>query len=185
MAAAVREIRRSCRPARSCRCARRLRSTCCRSSAGLPSTSRGWRSRHIRPHSRSRRRRRCSAMIARMTSFAVTLRGSVPSIEIRIVFGFFSQTVWVASDVAKLVAAADRHGERATGAIGRGVGIVAGDQHAGLREAELRRDHMRDALVADGTSRHAAGRTPWRSRPASRRRGGSPDWACRRGRARG
>ena len=36
-------------------------------------------------------------MIARITSFAVTASGSVPSIEIRIVAGFFSHTVWVAT----------------------------------------------------------------------------------------
>ena len=57
---ALRDSRRSSHRARPCRTARRPRSTCCTASAVLPSTARGSRSRQIRSHGRSRRRRRCA-----------------------------------------------------------------------------------------------------------------------------
>ena len=47
----------------------------------------------------------------------------------------------------ELVAAADWNGKRAACAIRGGVGVVAGDQHARLGNAQLRRDHMGDALI--------------------------------------
>ena len=47
-AAGPSDRRRSSRPARSCRRARRPRSTCCRPSCGLPSKARGSPRRHIR-----------------------------------------------------------------------------------------------------------------------------------------
>ena len=87
-------------------------------------------------------------MIDRITSFAVTAGGSAPSTEMRNVFGFFSQTGLRRDHMTKLVAAADRDRQRAAGAVGRGVGIVAGDQHARLRDAQLGRDDMGDALIA-------------------------------------
>ena len=42
---------------------------------------------------------------------------------------------------------ADRHRQRAQRAVGRGVRVAAGDRDARLREAQLRPDHVHDALA--------------------------------------
>ncbi len=76
---------------------RRPRSTCCTASAGPPSTGRGWRSRHTRSRARSRRPRRSSAMIARITSLPVTPGASAPSTVMRMVLGLRCHSVCVAS----------------------------------------------------------------------------------------
>src|SRR5262245_8429574 len=49
--------------------------------------------------------------------------------------------------MSKLVTAADRNGERATGTIGGRMGVIAGNEHAGLGDAQFRRDDVRDTLV--------------------------------------
>src|SRR2546430_371356 len=51
------------------------------------------------------------------------------------------------SNVAHL-GGADAEGDRADGAVGRGVAVAARDRHAGLREAELGTDHVHNALLA-------------------------------------
>jgi hypothetical protein len=55
------------------------------------------------------------------------------------------------------LARADPEGERAEGAVRRGVGVAADDGHPGLGHAELRPDHVHDALApgAERVDRHA------------------------------
>ena len=60
---------------------------------------------------------------------------------------------------------------------GRGVGVAAHDRHARLRDAELRPDHVDDALAAVSRARRAARRTPrscGRARRAARARARRP-----------
>ena len=45
---------------------------------------------------------------------------------------------------------ADAEGDRAEGAVGRGVRVAAGDRGAGLGDALLRADDVDDALLAGG-----------------------------------
>ena len=46
------------------------------------------------------------------------------------------------------LAGADAEGDRTKGTVGGGVGVAAGDGHARLGEAQLRGDHVHDALTA-------------------------------------
>ena len=55
------------------------------------------------------------------------------------------------------LARADAEGQRAEGAVGRGVRVAADDRHPRLGEAELRAHDVNDALIraAEGEERHA------------------------------
>ncbi len=75
------------RPGRSCRRARRPRSTCCILSCAPPSRARECPSRDIRSHGPCRPTRPRWPMIARIKSLAVTPAGSSPSTLIAKVFG--------------------------------------------------------------------------------------------------
>ena len=61
--------------------------------------------------------------------------------------GAVRRTYNMPDDEAQLIRVADRHRQRAQSALGRGVRIRASNQQARLREPELRRDHVGDALA--------------------------------------
>ena len=86
-------------------------------------------------------------MMARMMSFAVTPVGSLPSTEMRKVFGLRLRQRLRGQHVLHF-AGADAERQRAERAVGRGVRVAADDGHAGLGDAELRPDHVHDALLA-------------------------------------
>ncbi len=90
-------------------------------------------------------------MTARMMSLAVTPGRRVPSTLMAMVLNGFRDSVWVAM-TCSTSDGADAHREGAEGAVGGGVRVAADHGHAGLGEAQLRADHVDDALlgVAEG-----------------------------------
>ena len=86
------------------------------------------------------------AMIARITSLALTPAPSPPLTLISMFLAGAWIRVWVAKHVLDL-GGADAEGERAHRAMRGGVAVAADDGHAGLAQALLRPDDVDDALV--------------------------------------
>ena len=75
-------------------------------------------------------------------------RRSLPLKLTRIVFGLRSSSVWVASTCSTSVVPMPQP-QAPTAAVGRGMAVAAHHRHAGQHDAELGRDDVDDALVAD------------------------------------
>ena len=86
-------------------------------------------------------------MMARMMSFAVTPRGRLPCDVDLHRFRFVLRKALRGEHVLHF-ARPDAECERAHRAVRGGVAIAADDRVAGLRDAELRPDHVDDALIA-------------------------------------
>ncbi len=86
-------------------------------------------------------------MMARMMSLAVTPRGSSPSTAMRKVLGLDCGSVCVASTCSTSLVPMP-NAKRPECAVRRGVRVAADDGHARLGEAQLRADHVHDALLA-------------------------------------
>ena len=128
--------------------ARRPRSTCWRRSSGPPSRARGWPRRRTRRRGPWRPRRRLCAIRPRIRSFA---RDAAPGLARRSVTRIAVRALLrqrLRGQHVLDLARADAEGERAEGAVRRGVRVAADDRHAGLRDAELGPDHVDDALTA-------------------------------------
>ena len=119
--------RRSSRRARSCPRGRPPRSTCCRPSCALPWTwprmtgpaySMAWPTPPPAP---------ILAMMARITSLAVTPAGRVPVTVMRIALRLLLPEALGGQHVLDL-GRADAEGERAEGSVGRGVRVAADEQ---------------------------------------------------------
>ena len=93
-------------------------------------------------------------MTASTMSLAVTPGASSPSTVTAIVFGPHLGQRLGGQHVLDL-AGADAEGQRAEGAVGRGVAVAADDRHAGLGPALLGPDDVDDALV--GVAHRVAG----------------------------
>ena len=87
-----------------------------------------------------------SPMMARMMSLAVTPGGSAPSTRDAHVLGLVLDQRLGGEHVLDL-GGADAVGERAEGAVGRGVAVAADDGRARQGEALLRPDDVDDALA--------------------------------------
>ena len=87
-----------------------------------------------------------SPMMARMMSLAVTPSGSAPSTRDAHVLGLALDQRLGGEHMLDL-GGADAVGERAEGAVRRGVAVAADDGHAGQGEALLRADDVDDALA--------------------------------------
>ena len=93
-------------------------------------------------------------MMASTTSLAVTPAGRSPSTVTAMVAGRVLGERLGGEHVLDL-ARADAEGQRADGAVGRGVAVAADDGHPRLGEAQLGPDHVHDALV--GVAHRVAG----------------------------
>ena len=86
-----------------------------------------------------------SPITDRMMSLALTSGGSLPSMTARMFFDLR----WISVCVASTCSTSDVPipiGERAEGAVGRGVAVAADNHGARQRETLLRSDHVADAL---------------------------------------
>ena len=137
----------SSRRRRSARPARPIRSTCSRPSCGLPSRAPGSPRRRTRRHGCVAPAAVSCAISPRIMSFGPTpIARRARERDAHGVRALLRQRLR-GQHVLDL-ARADAECERAEGAVRRGVRIAADDRHAGLRDAELRADHVDDALAA-------------------------------------
>ena len=105
--------------------------------------------------------------MARITSLAVTPSGRLPSTRDAHVLGRLLDQRLRGQHVLDL-RGADAEGQRAEGAVRRGVAVAAHDGHARQGQALLGADHVDDAAARSRPCRNRARRTRRRSSPASR-----------------
>src|SRR5262249_37290019 len=86
------------------------------------------------------------AMIARITSLALTPGPRRPSTEMRIVAGFFCHRLWGASTGSASLQP-NPHAGAPEGAVGRCVRVAADERDAGHGQPLLRADHVHDAAA--------------------------------------
>ncbi len=135
--AAARRTRRSSRRGRSCPPGRRPRSSCCRPSSGPPSRAPRSRGRRTRRVADRRRRRRVWPIVARIRSLARDAGAELARVaDPHRARPLLDQAL--GREHVLDLGGADPEGQRAEGAVGRGVAVAADDRHPRLGDAQLR-----------------------------------------------